>query len=44
MHQGFPNSNKMSGERESEILLGEIFLPGEGNLRTDFDNPNLFQS
>ena len=29
----------------SEILIGEIFLPGEGNLRrSDFDNSNLFQS
>ena len=30
---------------ESEILLGGIFSPGEGNLRrSDFDNLNLFQS
>ena len=26
-------------------FAGEIFLPGEGNLRrSDFDNSNLFQS
>ena len=49
--QGFPNSSKgWGGEggkfppEESEILLGENFLPGEGNLRrSDFDNFNLFQ-
>ena len=33
------------GEGESEILLGENFLPGDWNLRwSDFDNSNLFQS
>ena len=48
--QGFPNSAKGWGkippsEGELEILLGEIFLPGDGNLRrSDFDNSNLFQS
>ena len=48
--QGFSNSAKGWGkippsEGELEILLGEIFLPGDGNLRrSDFDNSNLFQS
>ena len=44
--QGFPNSGKgwgEGGQGGSEILLGE-FLPGEGNLRSDFENANLFQS
>ena len=33
------------GKGVLEILLGEIFLPGEGNLRrSDFEDLNLFQS
>ena len=28
----------------SEILLGGIFLLGTGNLRSDFDDSNLFKS
>ena len=33
------------GWGESEILLGEVFLPGKGNLRrSDFDDSRLFQS
>ena len=33
------------GKGVLEILLGEIFLPGEGNLRrSDFEDSNLFQS
>ena len=34
-----------SGRLESEVLMWEIFLPGEENLRrSDFDDSNLFQS
>ena len=46
IQQGFPKSGKgWWGGEGSEILLGEIFLPAEGNLRrSDFDNSNLFQS
>ena len=33
------------GKGVLEILMGEIFLPGEGNLRrSDFEDSNLFQS
>ena len=52
-YQAFPNSGKGWGgvgkfcpPSQSEILLWRgIFLPDEGNLRrSDFDDPNLFQS
>ena len=34
-----------SGGLESEILLGENFLPSEGNLRrSDFDDSNRFKA
>ena len=32
------------GRGGSECLLGGIFLLGEGKLRSDFDDSNLFQS
>ena len=48
--QGFPKSVKdwgkfhtSGGGRELEILLGDIFVSGDGNLRKDFDHSNLFQ-
>ena len=57
VYQGFRNSGKGCvcvggggrvvgrGKGVLEILLGEIFLPGEGNLRrSDFEDSNLFQS
>ena len=55
VYQGFRNSGKGcvcvcgggggQGKGVLEILLGEIFLPGEGNLRrSDFEDSNLFQS
>ena len=42
--QGFPNSGKWW--KESEILLGGGggWLPGEGNLRSDSEDSDLFQS
>ena len=56
VYQGFRNSGKGcvcvfggggagQGKGVLEILLGETFLPGEGNLRrSDFEDLNLFQS
>ena len=56
VYQGFRNSGKGCvcvcggggggrGKGVLEILRGEIFLPGEGNLRrSDFEDSNLFQS
>ena len=42
MRQGFRNSIKRW--REREILLGESFYQGGGNLRSEFDHLNFFQS
>ena len=48
--QGFSNNMKVWQQEftpvkgEWEILLGRIFLLGGGNLRSDFDHSNLFQS
>lgn len=40
--QSFPNSVKRWGE--SEILLGNIFLSSDGDLRrSEFDQSNLFE-
>ena len=40
----FENKFSSVGKGEPEILLGVISLPSGGNLRSDFDNLNLFQS
>ena len=42
MQQGFRNSSK--GCRERETLLGKSFYQGGGNLRSEFDHLNFFQS
>ena len=43
--QGFPYSDKgWGGGVKSEILMGGIFVPGGENLRSKFDDLNLFQS
>ena len=40
--QGFKIALRGGGKRE--ILLGEFFYQGDGNLRSDFDHLNFFQS
>ena len=42
VRHGFRNSVK--GWREREILLGESFYQSGGNLRSEFDHLNFFQS
>ena len=50
-YQGFPNSGKGWGSKsppqwvgESKILLGGTFLPSGENLRSYFENSNIFKA